>query len=522
MSQLLPAKPSLVYLKKQAKDLLEALQSGETDAVVTFARYFDPTEKIGLIKAQLVVAREYGFASWPALKAHVATLEVPSAEAFCQSVYRAERIKVKTWWAQFHDELRQIAAIAAIVGDVEAVRAHLAEHPEYLQEFLPPSQRPLLSYACCSHLVKDPEFEPGIVEVVSLLLKAGADPNSGYDIEWGNEKWRETPLYGAAGVLNHAGITKLLLDAGADPDDNAVGNDGSYHGEALYHACDHPGQNECLRLILEANPSQVAKDYCIHRKLDFEDEEGIRIFLDHGVNLNNPKPRTALAQAVLRGRSVKIIQLMLEAGADPNAIGEDGTTPYVLARRIANREVAALLEAHGASPDFQPHDAILIAAADGDTDLIKELAKQYPEVLNAFTGIGRQPNDGAALGSAGQILHDLARLGHTKALRALLDLGMDSGLKNQYNETPLHWACVAGRAEAAKLLCERGAPLDVVEMNHHCIPVQWIYWGSLYWHEPRGDYAGTLEALLDAGQPLPAKLEGSPEVLAVLKARGAA
>jgi len=520
MSQSLPAKPSLVFLKKQAKDLFEAFRLGDPETVATFSRYFTRSEKIGLIKAQLVLAREYGFDSWPALKAHIASLEAPSTEKFIDAVFAGNRDLAKAWWRDHREELRKDIAVAAVMGDAEAVAAHITGNPEFLREDLPPKKRQLICYPCFSRLVTDPEFEAAIVETVTLLLKSGADPNAAYDIEWGNEKWRETALYGAAGVLNHRGITKLLLDAGADPDDRAV-QDGKYHGESLFHSCDHPGKNECLRLILEANPSQPALDSCIHRKLDFEDEEGVRMFLKHGCNPNANRPRTALSHAILRGRSTKILQILLDAGADPNVKDQDGMTAYVLARRLADKEASALLEAHGAKQEFQPHDAILIAAADGDTDLVRKLVKENPGVLTDFTDFGRQANDGEALGSAGQILHDMARLGHTKALRALLDLGIDPGLKNQYNETPLHWACVAGRTEAAKLLLERGAPLDTVEMNHHCVPVQWIYWGSLYWNEPHGDYAATLEAVLDAGMPLPKRLEGSPEVLAVLKARGA-
>jgi len=520
MSQSLPAKPSLVFVKKQAKELLEALRQGDAEAVAQFARYFDPTEKIGLIKAQLVLAREYGFDSWSALKAHIASKETPTSDSFIEAALAGKGKLAEAWWRDHRDELRNDVATAAMAGDADAVSAHIRRNPDLLREDLPPKQRPLLCYACFSRMISLPEFEPGILSVVSLLLTAGADPNAGYEIEWGNEEWRETALYGAAGVLNHAGMTKLLLEAGADPDDKAV-QDGTYRGESLYHSCDYPGRNECLRLILESKPSQPALDYCVHRKLDFEDEEGLRLFLDHGCNPNANRPRTALSHAILRGRSMKILEMLLDAGADPNDEDQDGATAYVLARRIANKEASALLENHGARQEFEPHDAILIAAAEGDIDQVLQLVETYPDAVTALTELGRQPNDGDALGSAGQILHDMARLGHTAGLRALLDLGFDPGLENQYNETPLHWACVAGRPAAAKLLLERGAPLDVVETSHHCVPVEWIYWGSLYWNEPHGDYAATLEAVLDAGMPLPTRLEGSPEVLAVLKARGA-
>ena len=49
----LPERPNLQHLKNQAKDLVKA---GEADS---------------LSSAQFEIARRYGFASWPKLKAHV-------------------------------------------------------------------------------------------------------------------------------------------------------------------------------------------------------------------------------------------------------------------------------------------------------------------------------------------------------------------------------------------------------------------------------------------------------------------
>ena len=60
MSRHLPAYPSLEHLKKQAKDLLPNLRRR-----MPHARLAD---------AQHAIALEYGFASWPILKAHVESL----------------------------------------------------------------------------------------------------------------------------------------------------------------------------------------------------------------------------------------------------------------------------------------------------------------------------------------------------------------------------------------------------------------------------------------------------------------
>jgi hypothetical protein len=60
MSRELPAQPSLEYLKKEAKELLES------------QRVQHPAWR--LADAQHALAREYGFESWPKLRAHVVAL----------------------------------------------------------------------------------------------------------------------------------------------------------------------------------------------------------------------------------------------------------------------------------------------------------------------------------------------------------------------------------------------------------------------------------------------------------------
>jgi hypothetical protein len=77
----LPPNPSLEHLKYQARDLFNALKRGNAQAFAR-AREFDPkftrmsddeirAAKASLADAQLIVAREYGFDSWPKLKHHV-------------------------------------------------------------------------------------------------------------------------------------------------------------------------------------------------------------------------------------------------------------------------------------------------------------------------------------------------------------------------------------------------------------------------------------------------------------------
>lgn len=73
MSSVLPARPDLEHLRREAKQLLRRSQAGEADALARF-RAHAPGLATALSAAQLVVAREHGFASWAQLKSLVATL----------------------------------------------------------------------------------------------------------------------------------------------------------------------------------------------------------------------------------------------------------------------------------------------------------------------------------------------------------------------------------------------------------------------------------------------------------------
>jgi Protein of unknown function (DUF3887) len=62
----LPDRPNLDQLRRQARELLRAAASGEPNAA---AKLRAVSERVTLAAAQLALAREYGYRSWPALKA---------------------------------------------------------------------------------------------------------------------------------------------------------------------------------------------------------------------------------------------------------------------------------------------------------------------------------------------------------------------------------------------------------------------------------------------------------------------
>ena len=64
----LPERPDLGQLRRQAKELRRSVLAGDDDAIERLLRYaeVDPAT-VTLSSAQLVIAREFGFASWPRL-----------------------------------------------------------------------------------------------------------------------------------------------------------------------------------------------------------------------------------------------------------------------------------------------------------------------------------------------------------------------------------------------------------------------------------------------------------------------
>ena len=90
MDKKLPARPNLDHLRRQAKTLLAQLKDGEPPAAQAFIDHLPEARRMTaaavraagfrLADAQSVVARQTGFASWPALSRHVQELRFLEGE----------------------------------------------------------------------------------------------------------------------------------------------------------------------------------------------------------------------------------------------------------------------------------------------------------------------------------------------------------------------------------------------------------------------------------------------------------
>src|SRR5262245_3019346 len=152
MSKKLPERPNLEQLKKQAKDLLRAVRANSPEALTRIGTE-DP-KTLALHSAQRVIAKEYGFKSWDALR-H----EINQNRGLIKPPELETEPGRKIWET----------LTAAASGDVSGLRRLFADDPEL--------SRTGYFYTPPIHFA----VREGHLEAVAVLLEAGADPEwNGY------------------------------------------------------------------------------------------------------------------------------------------------------------------------------------------------------------------------------------------------------------------------------------------------------------------------------------------------------
>ena len=471
----LPARPSLEQYKKQAKDLVKAYISGDPEAIQRVKKYHPHSGKLlnseilkakfALADAQLLIAREHGFESWPKFAKHIETLtrersvsslDNPLAafiEAACVplnghssgTLERAEAILAA------HPEVATSDIYAAVIlGDDGAVRRFLALDARKATAKGGPHRWDALTYLCFSRYLRlDRTRSDSFVRAATVLLDAGASANTGFfEKDHQPEPAFESVLYGAAGIAHNADLTRLLLERGADPNDEET----PYHAPEGY-------DNGALKVLVESGKlNQDSFATMLLRKHDWHDYDGIRWLLEHGADPNRMTRwhRTALQQAVLRDNALEIIQVLLDHGAEPTLVA-DGKSAAAMAARRGRGDLLELFELRGIPVELQGVERLLAACARNDAEGVRAIAARQPQLV------------GEILAEGGKLLAQFAGVGNADGVRHLLDLGVDVGARYKEGDgywdvakdsTALHVAAWRARHATVKLLIERGAPVD--------------------------------------------------------------
>jgi ankyrin repeat protein len=379
-------------------------------------------------------------------------------------------------------------AAALVLGDARRVRESITHDPAVATRLDARTGWTPLHVACASRWHRlDPARAPGLVEVARLLLDAGADPvgrTGGPRADW-------TPLRCAVAGAANPDIVRLLLDRGAVPDDHD-----------LYLACFGDDDRGSLRLLL-GRASDVSETTALSAPISTGDIEAVRMLLDAGASPDQPMPAElfgtghgtaatwpAAYAAVQFGCDSELLDLLLARGADPNAAGPDGRSPYRVAISQGRVDLAVVLRRHGARDDATAAEHFLSACLRGDQAGARQRIAEDPGLVD-----GLSEDERGAIELA-------AERGDTGAVRLMLDLGFSlDARRGDHGSTALHAAAYAGSAETVRLLLARGADIEARDITWDSTPLEWAKVGSGLRPQtsPDPDWAATVRVLLDAG-----------------------
>jgi ankyrin repeat protein len=479
----LPARPNLEQYKKQAKDLVKSFALADPHALSRIKRHHPRFHKLpepnlhsapfALTDSQLVIAREQGFESWPKFAHHIETLNLirsvaslsdPVAafiEVACVPRHSSHGSGTLEHAEMILSRYPQVATsniyTSAMLADEPTVRSFLFRDSRSATATGGPYGWDALTYLCFSRYLKlDHQRADAFVASARALLDAGASANTGWYemIDHPNSRpVRESAIYGAAGVARHPGLTRLLLERGADPNDEET----PYHVPETY-------DNTVMKILLESgNLNALSLTCMLLRKTDWHDEQGLRLLLESGADPNAMTKwgDNALHHALRRDNSLKMIELLLEHAADPalkNTL--DGRSATAMAALSGRGDVLAFFDQRGVALELHGVDRLIAACAMGDRGTIASLVAKEPQLADRLVAHG------------GVLLAHFAGNNNVAGLRCLLDLGVSvSALYREGNpyfdiardSTALHVAAWRAWPDAVKELIKQGAPVNALD-----------------------------------------------------------
>jgi ankyrin repeat protein len=488
---------------KRAKDLLRAARDGDADALarIRAVRLDAGSESrpLQLSDAQLAIARELGFESWPKLTAE---LEERDVEAFQHAVTSADGPRLQQLLRMPH--VRQ--HVNDPMFDFGQRAAHIAARSE-----------PLLA----------------------MLLEAGADIDLKSDWDKGpytvlDRTDDKTARYllsrGAALTANVAArlgwLDELKALVAADP--------------AVVHARGGDGQQ----------PLHEAKTVAI---ADFLLDSGA------GIDTRCIDHHSTPAQYALVERT-DVCRRLLERGAAPDIFMAAYLGDVALATRVLDADpdsVAARVNEPGYAPvpplhiycwtlgfGMSPHD---VASKFKHSDVRQLLMARSPAAVRFIQAIERADAAAARAFARDQpsLVSTLPRHVHSHlafaifferfaAADLMLDLGFDPSAPGMDGGSALHAACWMGHAPLVeRILARGGASLDEGDPTHGSPPLGWAAFGSVQRRARGGDYVRVIDLLVAAGadvtipgnkfgRTMLQMADGNPVVQSALRRHGAA
>jgi serine/threonine-protein phosphatase 6 regulatory ankyrin repeat subunit B len=264
------------------------------------------------------------------------------------------------------------------------------------------------------------------------------------------DRHQETALYFAV-AGGHLDVTRALLEAGALPEDPTIVLGGGLWPPLFVAA--RQGHGKIIQVLLDAGADVNAVD---------------------GVLRESPNSmwQASLIVAVL-SRQAECARILLQAGADAKAVDRDGWSAMDYAAQKKSQELIDLLRGGGAPTEAAYTNALVDAAGHGDVARVKELIQAGARV-NAEDRFGITPL--AAAGSR-EVFDLLLRAGAdvnyrtcegetalitavrrtegVERLRRLLDAGAGLDIKDEHGATALDYALTKGDPDQINCLRSR-------------------------------------------------------------------
>ena len=154
------------------------------------------------------------------------------------------------------------------------------------------------------------------------------------------------------------------------------------------------------------------------------------------------------------GVQIPLMNLLIERGAVID--GPDGYSGVNACLQNGRGEAAEFLASRGARLDLEG------AAGIGRLDIVQSFFAGDGSLITPATQ--NQMRDGFAWA---------CQFSRTDVVDFLLQKGMKADAKLRHGETGLHWAAYGGHSAIAKLLLDRGAPIDVKDDRYSGTPLDW-------------------------------------------------